>query len=230
MILAAGRGERMRPLTDALPKPLLRAGGKALIEYHLMNLAKSGFADVVINHAWLGKVIEDALGNGDQYGLTIHYSRESSGLETAGGIANARTLLTGAEGRQPFFVVNGDIYCEYDFSRLLPLLARMQAGPDQMLAHLVLVDNPAHHTAGDFSLDAGRVISASQHSLTFSGIGLYQPALFDGITPGTPARLAPLLHQAIADQRISGEYYQGMWMDVGTPDRLYFLDEQLNKT
>lgn len=230
MILAAGRGERMRPLTDVLPKPLLRAGGKALIEYHLMNLVKSGFPDVVINHAWLGSMIEDALGEGDRYGIRIHYSRESSGLETAGGIANALTLLAGTESRQPFLVVNGDIYCEYDFSRLLPLLVQMQTRPDQMQAHLVLVDNPPHHAGGDFSLDAGMVIPASHHSLTFSGIGLYQPALFDGIAPGTPARLAPLLHQAIADQRVSGEHYHGMWMDVGTPDRLYFLDEQLNNT
>lgn len=230
MILAAGRGERMRPLTDTLPKPLLRAGGKALIEYHLIALAQAGFADVVINHAWLGMMIEDTLGDGSRYGIRIHYSRELSGLETAGGIVNARPLLAGAAEEPPFLVVNGDIYCDYDFSRLLPLLAQMQARPDTVLAHLVLVDNPVHHAGGDFSLDAGRVLPGSHSSLTFSGIGLYQPTLFDGITPGTSARLAPLLHQAIADRRVSGEHYRGTWLDVGTPERLYFLDEQLNKT
>jgi MurNAc alpha-1-phosphate uridylyltransferase len=232
MILAAGRGERMRPLTDVLPKPLVRAGGKALIEYHLENLARAGFEEVVINHAHLGYLIEAALGNGERYGLSIRYSHEPAALETAGGIAQALPIITDpaagcAEGR-PFLTVNADIYCEMDFSALVPVLERMDANLDGDLAHLVLVDNPGHHPKGDFALQDNRVALSGENMLTFSGIGVYQPKLFCGIPPGSVARLAPLLGQAIARGKVDGEHYSGTWTDVGTPERLRQIDLQLS--
>jgi MurNAc alpha-1-phosphate uridylyltransferase len=230
MILAAGRGERMRPLTDTLPKPLLHVGGKALIEYHLQNLAQAGFRDIVINHAHLGHMIEAALGNGERFGVRIHYSPESAALETAGGIAQALPMLragAGKEQRQPFLTVNADIYCSMDFSSLLPVLRRMRDNPDSALAHLVLVDNPAHHPDGDFALESGRVTVTRKEILTFSGIGIYQPELFQDIVPGTVAKLAPLLKEAIAGEKVSGQCYSGLWVDVGTPERLRRLDMDL---
>ena len=232
MILAAGRGERMRPLTDAMPKPLLRAGGKALIEYHLENLHRAGFCEVVINHAHLGDSIEAALGNGGRYGVDIRYSREQIALETAGGIAQALPLLKSGlehgDDIQPFLVVNADIYCEMDFFLLVPALWNIRRGGD--LGHLVLVDNPAHHPEGDFSLNSGRLVLAGQTRLTFSGIGIYKPRLFHDIVPGKTARLAPLLAQSIADGRMAGEHYEGVWMDIGTPERLQQLDHRLATT
>ena len=231
MILAAGRGERMRPLTDALPKPLLRAGSRSLIEYHLEKLARAGFAEVVINHAHLGHMIEAALGNGQRYDIAIRYSPEPAALETAGGIAQALRLLKDGipdDGKgQPFLTVNADIYCELDFSALLPVLSRMQANPTGDLAHLVLVDNPSHHSGGDFVLDAGRVAPSGHERLTFSGIGIYQPEFFREVVPGSVAKLAPLLQKGIAAGRISGEHYRGIWVDVGIPERLRLLDLQL---
>ena len=230
MILAAGRGERMRPLTDTLPKPLLRVGNKALIEYHLERLARAGFADIVINHAHLGHMIEAALGNGDRYGVNIHYSHEPVALETAGGIGQALPMLSHDRengGGQPFAAVNADIYCEIDFSLLLPVLRRMQASPDGDLAHLVLVDNPGHHPQGDFTLDSGRVMLAEKNNLTFSGVGVYQPKLFAAIVPGSLAKLAPLLRRAISSGKVSGQHYQGVWVDVGTPERLRLIDSRL---
>jgi MurNAc alpha-1-phosphate uridylyltransferase len=219
MILAAGRGERMRPLTDRTPKPLLPVAGKPLVVWHLERLACAGFRDIVINHAHLGDQIEALLGTGDAWGLHIEYSAEPQGaLETAGGIANALPLL----GGDPFLVVNGDIHCDWDFTRA--------HAPDQ-LAHLILVDNPAHHPAGDFTLTAGKVgaggTAAHAPKLTYSGIGIYHPELFAGIERGQPAKLAPLLHAAIAARRISGEHHQGRWVDVGTPERLALLDSGL---
>ena len=231
MILAAGRGERMRPLTDALPKPLLRVGGKSLIEYHLENLARSGFVEIVINHAHLGQMIEGALGNGERYGVDIRYSHEPAALETAGGIAKALPILKNGSaynyGERPFLVINADIYCEIDFSTLLPVMRRMQTRPDEHLAHLVLVDNPAHHADGDFALDSGKVTLSGKNNLTFSGIGIYQPKFFKDIVPGSVAKLAPLLRQAITTNKIGGEHYRGVWVDVGTPERLRLLDVQL---
>ena len=231
MILAAGRGVRMRPLTDTVPKPLLQAGGKALIEYHLANLAHAGFVEVVINHSHLGQMIEAALGDGKRYGVSIRYSHEPTALETAGGIAQALPLLRNgpANGLEelPFLVINADIYCEFDFARLLPVLRQMQANPDETLAHLVLVDNPAHHAAGDFALNCGNVALTGKDMFTFSGIGVYQPQLFREVVPGAAAKLAPMLYQAIALGKISGEYYSGLWMDVGTPERLRLLDARL---
>ncbi|MHB1188190.1 N-acetylmuramate alpha-1-phosphate uridylyltransferase MurU [Thiobacillus sp.] len=227
MILAAGRGERMRPLTDQTPKPLLVVGGKPLIVWHIEHLRAAGFTHIVINHAHLGEQIEAALGNGAALGVSIEYSREASALETAGGIATALPLIES----DVFPVVNGDIYCEFDFSRLAEPLARLAAGHDQ--AHLVLVDNPPHHPQGDFVLDGGRVTNAdiplTQHParFTFSGIGIYHRALFAHTTPGEKAPLAPLLRFAIDAGRASGEHFAGRWVDVGTPERLQQLDESL---
>ena len=228
MILAAGRGERMRPLTDHTPKPLLPAGGKPLIVWHLERLAAAGLREVVINHAHLGRQIEAALGNGARWGLSISYSPEPEGaLETAGGIANALPLLAADE---PFLVVNGDIYCDWDMARAVNALM-----PDD-LAHLVLVPNPQHHPQGDFSLD-GRAVGAdiavtagrpsSMQSFTFSGIGVYRPQLFAGIRRGQAAQLAPLLRTAMAAGKVSGELHAGRWVDVGTPQRLAQLDSEL---
>jgi len=227
MILAAGRGERMRPLTDALPKPLLKAGGYALIEYQLRNLAHAGFIDIVINHAYLGEMIENALGNGARYGVNIHYSPEKVVLETAGGIANALPLLTDQSGNLPFLVVNADIYCEMDYASLLPAMRALQSNTNQRLAHLVLVGNPPHHAEGDFALQGDQVILTGDNRLTFSGIGIYQPQLFNELKPGFPVKLAPLLRQAMQAGKVSGEYFSGQWVDVGTPERLELLDKQL---
>jgi MurNAc alpha-1-phosphate uridylyltransferase len=227
MILAAGRGERMRPLTDTCPKPLLPVGGQPLIVWHLQRLAAAGFREVIINHAHLGAQIEAALQQGAAWGLTIRYSPEPAGaLETAGGIANALPLL----GDAPFLVINGDIYCDWDVARAKDVLTAND------LAHLVLVANPAHHPAGDFILSDGKVLSpplndpdpdgkASQ--LTFSGIGVYHPALFSTITRGQAAKLAPLLRAAMTAGKVSGEQHHGCWIDVGTPERLAQLDALL---
>ncbi len=224
MILAAGRGERMRPLTDATPKPLLKAGGKPLIEWHIERLAQAGFRELVINHAHLGTQIEAALGDGSRYGVSLRYSPEAEALETAGGIAQALPLL----GDRPFVVVNGDIFCDYDFARLRPRLEHLAAaGPSALMAHLVLVDNPPHYPGGDFALAQGQVAAAGRHLLTFSGIGVYRPELFAGIAPGEKAKLAPLLRQQIAAGRVSGEHFPGYWLDVGTPQRLDELDARL---
>ncbi|TAA45070.1 N-acetylmuramate alpha-1-phosphate uridylyltransferase MurU [Corallincola spongiicola] len=215
MILAAGRGERMRPLTDRVPKPLLEVAGKALIEHHLLRLAAAGFTEVVINHAHLGRQIEDRLGFGDAYGVAISYSRETTGgLETAGGIIQALPLL----GDKPFAVINGDIYTDYDFSRLQKLELQ------QDTAHLVLVDNPSHNSSGDFCLmPTGKVVADKAPKLTFSGIGVYHPRLFAHCLPGK-SPLAPLLRQAMMESCVSGEHFAGQWTDVGTPERLAELN------
>src|SRR3989338_610970 len=224
MILAAGRGERMRPLTDHTPKPLLQAGGKPLIVWHIERLARAGITDIIINHAHLGEQIEAALGDGRRFGAHITYSPEGKALETAGGIANALPLL----GNAPFAVINGDIWCDYDFAQLPARAAAMQASGD--VAHLVLVDNPPHHPNGDFALNGSRIspFPASRFPLpvllTFSGIGIYQPALLAGIPRGSVAPLAPLLRAQIALGKVSGEHYRGLWADVGTPQRLAELD------
>jgi MurNAc alpha-1-phosphate uridylyltransferase len=216
MILAAGRGERMRPLTDHTPKPLLQAGGKPLIHYHIEALARAGFRQLVINHAHLGEMIEASLGDGDRWGLSIHYSAEPPGaLETGGGIFHALPLL----GEGPFLVVNGDIWTDYDFSQ-----ARCPAG---MQAHLILVDNPAHNPAGDFVLRQGRLGLEGEGRLTFSGIGIYRAEFFAGCADGA-FPLAPLLRCAIDAGRISAGYYAGRWIDVGTPQRLDELDRLLS--
>ncbi len=225
MILAAGRGERMRPLTDHTPKPLLQAGGKPLIAWHIERLVRAGITELVINHAHLGAQIERVLGDGSRFGAAIRYSDEGTALETAGGIANALHLL----GDDIFAVINGDIYCDYNFARLPALAAQVQERQDA--AHLVLVDNPAHHPQGDFLLQDGRVIDSAPAprppALTFSGIGLYHPELFADIPRGSKAALAPLLRKHIALGKVSGEHHRGIWIDVGTPQRLHELDRQL---
>lgn len=214
MILAAGRGERMRPLTDHTPKPLLEVGGRALIEYHLINLVEAGFTDIVINHAHLGGRIEEKLGTGERYGACIRYSREGQALETAGGIINALPLL----GGEPFLVVNGDVWTDYSFQRLRKGLSG--------LAHLVLVDNPSHHAQGDFALAHGKVRIAGAPRFTFAGIGVYRPELFARCAPGR-APLAPLLKDAMTQGLVTGEHHKGKWVDVGTPERLRNLDRML---
>jgi MurNAc alpha-1-phosphate uridylyltransferase len=216
-ILAAGRGERMRPLTDRTPKPLLQAGGKPLIAWHLERLAAAGFREIVINHAHLGEQIEATLGDGSQWGLKIQYSPEPPGaLETAGGIASALRLL----GDEAFLVVNGDIYCDWDFNKARRLAARP--------AHLVMVANPAHHSGGDFALDGERIVFArNDETLTYAGIAVFSPAFFAGVTPGSVMKLRPLLDAAIAAGTLTGERHSGRWVDVGTPQRLAELDAEL---
>jgi MurNAc alpha-1-phosphate uridylyltransferase len=216
MILAAGRGERMRPLTDHTPKPLLPVAGNTLIEHTITQLVAAGFTDIVINHAHLGQQIEDKLGDGQQLGASIRYSPEGDqALETAGGIINALPLL----GDDVFLVVNGDIATDFPFADL-----HTQAVD---LAHLVLVTNPPHHPQGDFSLAAnGQLQDSGSEKLTFSGIGSYRPELFRN-TPAGASKLAPLLRQAMMEQRITGQNFTGFWMDIGTPERLQVLDTLL---
>ena len=225
MILAAGRGERMRPLTDHTPKPLLKVGGKSLIVWHIENLAKAGFKEIIINHAHLGQQIEDALGDGAKWGVSIQYSPEKIALETAGGIAKALPLL----GDEPFLVVNGDVFTDVDFktTALQANIHAVRSGIKNPLIHLVLINNPPQHLNGDFAIEAGVLKNAGETMLTFSGIGIYHPSLFSNITRGEPAKLAPLLRQAIAQTRATAEHYQGVWHDIGTPERLRELDTQL---
>jgi MurNAc alpha-1-phosphate uridylyltransferase len=211
MILAAGRGERMRPLTDTTPKPLLRAGGRCLVEHQLDKLAHAGIREVVINLGHLGEQIAARLGDGAAYGLSIRYSEEGEArLDTGGGIRRALPLL----GAAPFLVINGDIYSDFPYERL-------PARPEG-LAHLVLIPNPAHHPGGDFVLAGERVASEGPVRLTFSGIGVYRPELFEGCAAG-PFPLAPLLRRAMAAGQVSGERYDGPWWDIGTPERLAAL-------
>jgi MurNAc alpha-1-phosphate uridylyltransferase len=218
MLLAAGRGERMRPLTDSMPKPLLRIGDKALIDIHLRALATAGHRDIVINLSWLGEQIRAHVGDGSDFGVRVNYSEEPyPPLETAGGIIQALPLL----GDEPFAVVNADIWTDYPFARL----PRHISGR----AHLVLVDNPPHHTEGDFVLKDHDVEQDGEHRLTYSGIGVYHPALFASLPAGRRA-LAPLLRQAISAHQVSGEHYGGQWRDIGTPERLAELNRQLAPT
>jgi MurNAc alpha-1-phosphate uridylyltransferase len=207
----------MRPLTDATPKALLPAGGKPVVARLIERLAEAGFEELVLNHAQLGWMIEAALGDGARFGVRIRYSREPEALETAGGIANAMPLL----GEAPFLAVNADLHTDFPFARLRAVLN------DDALAHLVLVDNPSHHPGGDFALSDGRVANAGASMLTFSGIGVYRPALFAAVARGTRAPLAPLLREAAARGRVTGELFRGRWLDIGTPERLAALDAEL---
>jgi MurNAc alpha-1-phosphate uridylyltransferase len=207
MILAAGRGERMRPLTDHTPKPLLTVHDKPLIVWHIQRLKKAGISQLVINHAHLGEQIEQALGDGSSLGVSIIYSPEDTALETGGGITRALPLL----GEQPFLVVNGDVWTDIDYAEL--------ALDEDDLAHLVLVSNPSHNPKGDFALNDGRVAAEGEDKLTFSGIGLYQPQIFTGQSEER-FPLAPLLRNAMSQNKVSGHHHQGVWTDVGTPERL----------
>jgi MurNAc alpha-1-phosphate uridylyltransferase len=218
MILAAGHGTRMRPLTDHTPKPLLNVGGKPLIQWHIENLKQAGFKEIVINIAWLGDRITAALGDGSNYGLKLHYSDEQSegALETAGGIIKALPLL----GDEPFLVVNGDVWCNFNYSNVSPL-------ENNDLAHLILVKNPSHNLNGDFSInqDNNRVEDGGDNACTFSGIGYYHPDLFKNLAYGKRP-LAPLLREVMNTSQVSGELYTGDWRDIGTPERLQKLNEE----
>jgi MurNAc alpha-1-phosphate uridylyltransferase len=215
MILAAGLGTRMRPLTDKTPKPLLKVGGIPLILWHIERLAHDDFRDIVINIAHLGDQIPEVLGDGSEWGVNIRYSDEQDegALESAGGIVKALPLL----GEETFLVLNGDIFTDYDFQYHRKLA-------DGVLAHLVLVPNPEHNPEGDFALDGQRVVDAKQY--TFSGIGYYSPKLFEGVPYGKSA-LAPLLRAAMKEGKVTGELYEGEWLDIGTPERLELLNAQL---
>jgi MurNAc alpha-1-phosphate uridylyltransferase len=222
MILAAGRGERMRPLTDRTPKSMLQVGGKPLIFRHLEKLADAGFRTVVINHAHLGEQIESAIGDGGRWNLTIRFSPEVQALDTAGGIRKALPLL-----HEPVFaVVNADVYSDYDYTRLAEAVRQMQT---TTLAHLVLVDNPPHHPEGDFSLEGNVVRAGAETLLTFSGIGAYRARLFDPVMPGSRHALAPLLREQMTPGRITGEHHRGEWDDIGTPQRLADLEARLRR-
>jgi len=232
MVLAAGRGERMRPLTLDRPKPLLEVAGLPLIVHHLHALAMAGFREVVINVSWLGEQIRAALGNGSRYNVRIEYSDEGpEPLETGGGIFRALPLL----GPAPFLVLNGDVWTDYPYAKLRGALR-----PDD-LAQLVLVPNPAHNSRGDFVLNAGRIVEPAREAgkvggrrgageqgarLTFSGVGVYRPELFSGCQDGT-FKLAPLIRSAAREGRVGGELHDGEWMDIGTPERLADLDQRM---
>lgn len=227
MIFAAGRGERMRPLTDTCPKPLLKVRGRPLIVWHILNLVRAGITDIVVNHAHLGHKIEEMLGEGAQFGARLRYSPEGTALETAGGIAFARQLL----GDEPFVALAADIYCpHFDFEQVKNVLedndvwGNPHAIDQRDVAWLYLVKNPAHNPKGDFALNSFSIANEGEPRYTFSGIGVYRPSMFDGITPGETAKLAPLLREYAARGQVGGELYRGEWTDVGTPERL----EQLN--
>ena len=215
MILAAGRGERMRPLTDKTPKPLLKVAGQCLIEYHIKHLVAAGFTEIVINHAYLGEQIEQTLGDGQRYGAKLHYSAEGIALETGGGIFKALPLL----GNAPFLVINGDVWCDYPFNQLRNILTTE-------LVHLILVNNPEHNPKGDFCLVNNRVNNESEPRLTYSGIGVYHPDFFKDCKAGR-FQLAPLLINAMKTGQVSGEHYKEQWIDIGTPERLEHLEKIL---
>jgi MurNAc alpha-1-phosphate uridylyltransferase len=230
MILAAGRGDRMRPLTDTCPKPLLAVGGKPLIVWKIEALARAGLRDIVINHAWLGGQIEAALGDGSRFGVRIAYSAEGEALETAGGIAQALPLLSHDPSRgEIFLAVSGDIFCDYDFRALLPR-AQALAGAAKARMHLVMVPNPPFHPRGDFALDAQGRLSLDETGarLTFGNIGLYDTRLFTGIAAGTRMAMTPIYLAAIAAGTASGERFDGRWENVGTPGQLAELDALVN--
>jgi len=224
LILAAGRGERLRPLTDNIPKPLLVAGGKTLIQWQVESLARAGFRDLVVNHAYLGELIERELGDGSRLGARIAYSPESPALETAGGIAQALPQL----GEEPFLVVSGDINTDFDYATLLPRMARIAAHPDATTAHFVLVDNPTWHAAGDMGLRDGRVTRAGP-TLTYGGISVFHPAMFADIARGTQLKLFPWAYEFVEAGRVSGERFTGAWDNVGTPEHLAALDRRLSQ-
>ena len=236
MILAAGRGERMRPLTDHCPKPLLHVGGQSLIVWHIQALVAAGITNIVINHAHLGHLIEEQLGDGSPWGASIEYSPEDKALETAGGIAKALPLLS-PNGSDPFLVINGDVFTDWPFERVSAVAEQMNHMPS-VLAHLCLVPNPPQHPTGDFVLSADGWLKTKpinpdespapgEQTGTFSGIGVYRPALFATVPTGGVAPLAPLLRVAMNHKKVTGSWYDGVWMDIGTPERLNALDVQL---
>jgi len=223
-ILAAGRGERMRPLTDATPKPLLRAGGKPLIAWQLERLAAAGVRDIVINHAHLGERLEAEVGRGQRWGARIAWSREAEALETAGGIVKALDLL----GTEPFIVVSGDIYADYDYSKLAEVAGDIAKDPARRAAHFVLVDNPEYHRGGDMGLANG-LVRREGPLLTYANIAVFHPALFAGIAPGTRLRLFPWAYRFVDEGRVTGERFGGDWENLGTPGQLAELDRRLSR-
>lgn len=230
MIFAAGRGERMRPLTDTCPKPLLKVRGRPLIVWHILNLVRAGITDIVINHAHLGNMIEETLGNGEQFGATIAYSAEGTALETAGGIAKARHLL----GDEPFLALAADIYCpHFNFEQVIGVLEDndVWGHPHPLdkrdVAWLYLVKNPAHNPQGDFALNSFSIINEGEPRLTFSGIGVYRPSIFDAINAGESVKLVSILREYAARGQVGGELYRGDWTDVGTVERLAELNAPL---
>jgi len=221
MILAAGLGTRMRPLTLTTPKPLLPVAGKPLIEYHIERLVAAGVTEIVINHAWLGEQLEAWVGDGRRWGASVHWSPETEPLETGGGIFRALPFLS--DMGEPFLLVNGDVFTNYPFASLLS----HSFGPDD-LAHLVMTENPAHNPAGDFQLLQGRIVEQGDAKTTFSGISLLSPELFEGCHEGK-FPLAPLLRRAMQSHRVTGEFFSGYWRDIGTPERLQDVSEDINK-
>jgi MurNAc alpha-1-phosphate uridylyltransferase len=224
LILAAGRGERMRPLTDRIPKPLLPAGGRPLIEWQVEHLSRAGFTELVVNHAHLGEQIEAALGDGRRFGARIRYSPESPALETAGGIARALPLL----GDAPFVVVSGDIHTAFDFASLAPRIESIARDPGAQAAHLVLVDNPPWHAQGDMGLREGRIVRDAPR-LTYGNIAVFHPLLFRDLGPDTRLKLFPWMYQFVDAGRVTGEHYRGPWDNVGTEAQLAALDRRLTQ-
>lgn len=224
MILAAGRGERLRPLTDTTPKPLLPVGGKPLIAWLIERLAASGIAELVVNHAHLGEQLESALGNGGAWGVRIAWSRECPALETAGGIVHALPLL----GGEPFLVVSADIHTAFNFHSLVSVAADIAAAPERRAAHFVLVDNPPWHRAGDMGLAEGRVRREGRR-FTYGNIAVFHPALFKGIESGSRLSLFPWAYRFVDEGRVTGERYGGAWDNVGTPEQLAALDRRLRE-
>ena len=224
LILAAGRGERLRPLTDRIPKPLVQAGGKPLIVWQVERLAAAGFRDIVVNHSHLGQLIEEALEDGRAYGVRIRYSHEPRALETAGGVVQALPLL----GREPFVVVSGDIHTDFDYESLVPRAEAIARDPQATCAHFVLVDNPPWHPGGDMALHDGRV-SREGDRLTYGNISVFHPSLFDGIAPGTWLKLFPWAYAFVDAGRVSGERFRGAWDNVGTAEQLAELDRRISR-
>jgi N-acetyl-alpha-D-muramate 1-phosphate uridylyltransferase len=222
MILAAGRGERMRPLSDHTPKPLLLAGGKPLIVWQIERLARAGFDDIVINHAHLGALLEVALGDGAQFAARIRYSPEPQALETMGGIAQALALL----GPEPFVAVSADIYTEFDYRRLISRAEEIALRPEQVVAHFVLTDNPPFHPQGDMGLRDGRIVLDGP-KFNYGNIAVFHPQLFSGIPPGTKRALFPAMYEQVRAGKVSGEHFHGRWFNIGTPHDLTALDQQL---
>ncbi|GAB6846674.1 N-acetylmuramate alpha-1-phosphate uridylyltransferase MurU [Paraburkholderia kururiensis] len=231
MIFAAGRGERMRPLTDTCPKPLLPAGGKALIEWQIERLAQAGFTTIVVNHAWLGAQIEARLGDGSRWGVALRYSAEREALETAGGIAQALPLLEDAGTPEIFLAVSGDVYSDFDYAHLARHAERLAAQPEPGM-HLVMVPNPPFHPSGDFALDdhvCGTLSLEGAPRYTFGNIGLYDTRMFHGLPRGTRCALKPYYRESIARGLVTGELYEGAWENVGTPAQLADLDARLKR-
>ena len=222
LILAAGRGERLRPLTDALPKPLLKAGGRPLIDWQVASLVRAGYTDLVVNHAYLGQMIVDALGDGSRFGARIRYSAESPALETGGGVVQALALLP----PEPFLVVSADIYTAFDYASLADRIARIAADPDDCIAHFVLVGNPPWHPQGDMGIREGRV-TRDGPKLTYGNISVFHPRMFEGIEPGSHFRLFPWAYRFVEAGRVTGERFTGEWDNVGTPAHLAALDRRI---